>query len=262
LPQDSIRPARLAEAIATHFEGLILEGSLRPGDRLMAERDLARKLDVSRPSLREALDLLEQRGMLESGRNGAVIAPILGDGFAIDLKAMSAASPECGYDYMEFRGLVEGQATYLAALRGTGIDREIIGNRFQAMLASHDQAGTPDDEAEADAAFHLAIYEASHNVMLLHIMGSLASMLRDNVFYHRSKLYDRKGARELLLEQHRAICSAILAGDPEAARAAAEGHVTFTRAAIEEIDAAEARLEITLRRFADDPAETHHEFPA
>ncbi|HLO75675.1 MAG TPA: GntR family transcriptional regulator, partial [Magnetospirillum sp.] len=63
---DPIRPAKLADTIADHLEQLILEGTLRPGDRLLAERDLAVKLDVSRPSLREALDKLERKGLVYS----------------------------------------------------------------------------------------------------------------------------------------------------------------------------------------------------
>ena len=68
---EAIRPAKLADTIADHLEQMILEGSLRPGERLLAERELAVRFDVSRPSLREALEKLEQRGLLTSGRGGA-----------------------------------------------------------------------------------------------------------------------------------------------------------------------------------------------
>ena len=246
---DRIRPAKLAEAIANHLESLILEGSLRPGDRLMAERDLAQKLDVSRPSLREALALLEQRRLLETRRGGTYVAAVLGKDFSAPLVEMLRDNPESTYDYLEFRCVVEGMTAYFAALRSSDIDREIIHKRFIAMEAAH-AIVDPSEEADVDASFHLAVYEASHNIMMLHIMGSLSDMLREDVFYNRNKLYSCKGVRDLLLEQHRAVHDAIMSGDPESARAAAEAHVNFTRSALQEIDKADSRLEISLRRIA------------
>jgi GntR family transcriptional repressor for pyruvate dehydrogenase complex len=240
----------LAEAIASHLETLILEGSLRSGDRLLAERELALKLDVSRPSLREALDLLERRRLLETRRGGGTfVAAVLGPDFSAPLLEMLGSNPDSTYDYLEFRCVVEGMTAYFSALRSTEIDREIIAKRFAAMESAH-AIVDPTEEADADAAFHLAVYEGSHNIMMLHIMGSLSDMLREDVFYNRNKLYTRKGVRDLLLEQHRAVRDAILSGDAEAARAAAEAHVNFTRTALSEIDKADSRLEISLRRFA------------
>ena len=243
-----IRPAKLAEAIANHLETLILEGSLRPGDRLLAERDLAQKLDVSRQSLREALDLLQSRGLLEGRKGGTYVAPVLGEGFGATLVALLHGRPQSTYDYLEFRGFVEGAAAYFAALRASEVDRELIHKHFTAIEAAHGKL-SPADEADADASFHLAVYEASHNLMMLHVMGSLADMLREDVFYNREKLYARKGVRDLLLEQHRAVHDAVMRGDPEAARAAAEAHVTFTRSALFEIDKADSDLETSLRRL-------------
>lgn len=248
MTKDRIRPARLAEAIAGHIESLIVEGSLRPGERLLAERDLAQKLAVSRPSLREALGLLEKQGLILSQRGGTYVAPLLGDGFTAPLIAL-CERPESTYDYLEFRSVVEGAATYFAALRASHVDRESISERFRAIEEA-DARSDPDEEAEADAAFHLSVYMACHNVMILHIMGALANLLRQDVFFHRKKLYTRQGVRRMLLEQHRAVREAVQSGNPEAARAAAEAHVTFTRAALQEIDRADKDLEMSLRRFA------------
>ena len=215
----------------------------------MAERDLAQKLDVSRPSLREALNLLEQRGLLISGRGGAKVASLLGEEFSSRLLSLLENQPESAYDYLEFRGFVEGSATYFAALRASDVDREIVDLRFKAMENAHAGAN-PMDEANADAAFHLAVYEASHNIMMLHVMGSLSDVLHQDVTYNRAKLYQRKGVRGLLLDQHRIIHDAVMSGDAEAARAAAEAHVTFTRAALREIDEADLRLDLSLKRIA------------
>lgn len=247
---EPIRPAKLADTIAERLEQLILEGSLRPGERLLPERELALKFDVSRPSLREALDKLEKKGLLYSGKGGATfVASLMGESFTQPLSAILAERPEATFDYLEFRVIVEGSAAYLAALRGTDVDRNIIRDAFERMERAHGE-DDPTHEADADADFHLAIYEASHNLVMLHIMRSLSDMLRNDVFYNRAKLYMRQGVRDLLLEQHRAVFDAVMKGDPQAARTAAEAHINFTRDALQEIARADARLEVSLRRIA------------
>ena len=135
------------------------------------------------------------------------------------------------------------------------VDRELIQNCFGAMEAAH-QKDDPTDEANADADFHLAIYEASHNLLMLHVMRSLSGMLRNDVFYNRATLYLRRNVRDLLLAQHRAIRDAIMAGDAEAARQAAREHMSFTADALKEIAKADARLEVSLNRIARNDALT------
>lgn len=245
---ETIKPAKAADAVALHLESLILEGVLRPGEKLLAERELADRLDVSRPTLREALQKLEERRLLTASREGTFVAELVGASLTDPLARLLESHPETTFDYLEFRGTCEGQAAYYAALRATDIDREAIRQAYERMEASHDVEDSA-EEAEADTDLHLAIYEATHNVVLLHIMRGLANMLRKDVFYNRAKLYSRRGVRELLLGQHRAIYEAVMAGDPEAARAAAERHITFTLEAIREIRNADARLEASLRRI-------------
>ena len=241
---------------------LILEGSLRPGERLLPERELARALDVSRPTLRDALAKLEAKGLLVSGRGGAThVAALLDEDFNQPLAHILRTRPETTADYLEFRGIVEGSASYLAALRGTDIDRDLVDSCFRKMEDAHQQ-DDPTEEADSDADFHVAVYEASHNVVMLHFMRALSDMLRGEVFYNRARLYQRRGVRELLLNQHRAVRDAVLAGDPQAARAAAEAHLHFTRDALQEIAAADARLEESLRRIAGEDQTDDREIPA
>lgn len=247
---DPIRPTKLADVIAVRLERLILEGALRPGERLLPERELAQKFDVSRPSLREAQDKLEKRGLLFTGAGGGTyVAPLLGEDFIAPLLQVLQTRPEATFDYLEFRAIVDGATAYLASLRSTHIDREEIQKRYEAMVLAH-SLDDPTDEAKADAEFHIAIYEASHNMLMLHIMRSLAGILHHDILYNRTKLYLRQGVRELLLEQHRAIYEAVMSGDAPAARLAAETNVTFTRDALHEIADADARLEVSLRRIA------------
>ena len=247
---NQIKPAKLADTIAERLELLILEGALRPDERLLPERELALRFDVSRPSLREALEKLEEKGLIYSGKGGAShVAPLLGEGFSGPLSQVFRDFPESTFDYLEFRSIIEGSAVYLAALRATDIDRDLIRGAFERMEAAHGE-DDPTHEADTDADFHLTLYEASHNLLLLHLMRALSQMLRQDVFYNRAKLFQRKGVRDLLLEQHRAIYLAVMDGDPDAARKAAQQHISFTREALHEITQADARLETQLRNFA------------
>ncbi len=245
---EPVKPAKAAEAVAKHIEGLILEGSLRPGERLRAERELAERLAVSRPTVREGLQLLQQQGLLtrEPGSGAAVAA--IGTSITDPLAKLLCSRSETTDDYLEFRQAVDGAAAELAANPATEIDLEAITRCMRRIEGSHGK-DDPIDEAEADADLHIAVYEAAHNVVLLHVMRALAQMLRADVFYNRDKLYSRRGVRDLLLEQHAAIHAAIMARDPQAARIAAERHINFTRTATKEITEAEARIEVSLRRL-------------
>ena len=256
MPSESIRPAKLADTVAEHFERLILEGALRPGERLLPERELAARLDISRPSLRDAITKLVERGLLTTtASGGTMVCEGLGATLKDPLVELFQTHPEATFDYLEFRNVTEGSAAAFAALRATDIDRQEIRSSFERMAASHDK-DDPTEEADADADFHLAIYEASHNLFMLHVMRSLSGMLRNDVFYNRATLYLRRNVRDLLLAQHRAIRDAIMAGDAEAARQAAREHMSFTADALKEIAKADARLEVSLNRIARNDALT------
>ena len=243
-----IRPAKLGDTIADHIERLILEGVLRPGEKLASERELALKLDVSRPSLREALEKLQAKGLIETGKSGTVVAEFLAP-LTRPLAELFADKPRVTSDYFEYRRIVEGQAAALAAIRATDVDRAAF-RECRDRIEKANELDDPSEEAAADADLHLLVYEASHNVVLLHVMRVFSELLRNDVVYNRAKLYQRSGVREQLLKQHLAIADAILRGDRRAAEAAASDHISFTSSTIEEIRRDEARIEVSLRRVS------------
>ena len=243
-----IRPAKLADAIADHLEKLILEGGLRPGEKLAAERELAKKLDVSRPSLREALDKLHAKGLIKTTKAGTVIAQFLSPLFK-PLAELFADKPRVTADYFEYRRIIEGQAASLAATRATDTDRAALKECCERIRKAH-EIDDPSEEAAADADLHLLIYESAHNVVLLHVMHVFSELLRNDVLYNRNQLYQRYGVRDPLLMQHLAIGEAILRGDPKAAEKAASDHINFTFQTIEAIRRDEARIEVSLRRIS------------
>ena len=116
------------------------------------------------------------------------------------------------------------------------------------MQAAHG-AEDPTGEADCDVELHGLVYEAAHNVLLLHIMRVLGDLMRRGIFYNREQLYRRSGVRAVLLDQHLAIGSAVLAGDARAAEQAAGEHIAFTYATIEDIRRDEMRMATSLRRI-------------
>lgn len=166
-----------------------------------------------------------------------------GDPFA----RLLASNPHTAYDYLEFRRLMAGNAAALAAGRAEPEDIARLKGCLEAMERAHDQ-DDPEEEVAADAAFHLAIYEATHNEVMAHIMRRIFDMLRMGVFYDRQSLYLRRGVRDNFLRQHQAIFQAIAAADTEAARHAAETHIASTEEALREAQRADARRDTALRR--------------
>lgn len=244
---DPLRTPKLADALTDRLEQLILEGALRPGEKLAPERELAAKLDVSRPSLREALDRLQARGLIETNKAGNFVSRFLAP-MTDPLTSLFQSSDQALEDYLEYRCLIEGEAARLAAARATDVERDAISRCLDKLRAAHDS----DDlsaEAATDAELHMLIYEAAHNLVLLHIMRALYEMLRSDAFYNRRELYAKSGSRDLLLDQHFAIAEAILARNPEAAAAAATAHIKGIAQALKEMREEETRVARALRRM-------------
>ncbi|MYZ50227.1 FCD domain-containing protein [Rhizobiales bacterium L72] len=240
---------RTADAVIGQIEALILEGVLHPGDRLPAERELALRLDVSRPILREALKALEERGLLRTRHGeGTFVAEVTGAVFTDAMTDLVRRNAQANADYLEFRRDIEGIAAAHAAERATEADRAILDETMAGMLAAH-RAGDPDAEARIDVEFHNAVIEAAHNLVLLHVMRSCYRLIAEGVVHNRLKLYRRPDWREALLAQHCAIHSAIVARRPEEARAAAERHIDFIRTQVRAIDETDARQAVAALRL-------------
>ncbi|WP_299908621.1 FCD domain-containing protein [uncultured Paracoccus sp.] len=249
MTQSAVKSERAAEAVAQHIEALILEGSLKPDARLLPERELAERLEVSRSTLRDGLKILEARGLLVSGGRGAQVAALGAEAITDPLIALLARHSEGADDYLEFRGIIEGAAAGLAAERATPVERERLRDLMARMARAH-EAEDPTAEGEADAELHLMIYEASHNLTLLQIMQALSGVVRADVLQNRARLFAIPAMRDVLYAQHCRIGEAVLAGDAAAASAAALEHLAYLRAARHELSAADARLDLSMRRLS------------
>ncbi len=232
MPFRPIHPEKLSSAVVRQIELLILRGILRDGERLPPERELSEQLGVSRPSLREAISELKHHGLLCSrAGSGIYVADVLGSAFSPALVRLFAAHDEAVVDYVSFRRDMEGVAAERAARCGSDLDLKVIDDAFKRMQSAH-AAGDIELEAECDTAFHLAIIEASHNVVMLHMMRSIYELLRGGVFYNRAQMYLQPNAHDDLLEQHRAINDSLQRRDCIGARAAMERHMDRVEAAL------------------------------
>ncbi len=218
---------RTADAVVDQIETLILQGVLKVGDRLPGERDLAQQMNVSRPIVREAIKTLEGRELLLSRHGGGTfVADIIGQIFSRPVLDLIGRHRSATYDYLEYRREIEGIAAAFAAQRATAADRDLLTRIIDDMKTAHGEQDF-DREAALDVAFHSAIGECAHNMILLHTLRSCYRLLSNGVFFNRALVYAHSGSRDHLLEQHIAIHDGIVSGDAEAAKRAAEGHMDY-----------------------------------
>lgn len=248
----TLRPttvARIADVIAGELETRILEGSWKPGDRLPSERDLAVELSVSRPSLREAIQKLVAKGLLRTRHGGGTyVTDQLEAPFVDPWQAMLNGHPMLQSDLLEFRQMLESQAAYLAAERATAADLALLESRFndlELIYAKNNLIGCID----VDVAFHQAVAEAAHNVLIGHLTASLFRVIHGHISSNLEHLYARPPRWDQLTAQHRAIWHAIRDRQPEAAAKAARFHIEFVRQSMADNAREEVRRTSALRRL-------------
>ncbi len=259
LPVDMVIPMpskvqvpRISDAVASTLERRILEGSLKPGDRLQPERELALEFGVSRPSLREAIQKLASKGMVQSRQGGGTyVTAVLEASFFDPWQEMMGSYPNLREDMLEFRRMIEGQAAEWAAERATDADLQRLDQAFDALQESF-SADDTEKRSTADIAFHQAIGDASHNVLVGHLSAALLRLMHDNIRLNLGELKGVPAAGKLLLSQHAAIHSAITEKKPQAARSAAETHIDFVRETLAQTLRSVARRETAERRLNTD----------
>lgn len=249
MPFEPIEPEKRAQAVVHQIEGLILRGILRPGERLPSERELSDRLGVSRPSLREAIADLQSNGLIVARANaGIFVADVLGSAFSPALTRLFSSHTEALFDALDFRRDMEGLAAHRAARLASDTDLAVVDAVFQKMEKAH-TARDSQSEAQHDAAFHLAIIEASHNVIMLHMMRSMYDLLQTGVFYNRQIIFEQRTTGTALLDQHRAINDALQARDPDAAQLAVQTHIDFVRASLTDKLRADENEKMARRRL-------------
>ena len=245
-----VMPRRLSDEVASRVRALIEEQQLEAGMKLPAERQLAVQLGVSRNSLREALAKLVSEGVLISRRGGGTFVRWQHEAWSEQnivqpLKTLLADDPDYSFDILEARHAIEASTAWHAAMRATAADKEKIRLCFEAT-----QSEDPDLASQADVRFHLAIAEASHNVVLLQTMRGFFDVLQSSVKQSRQRMY--------LVPPVFSQLTAIVAGDADGARKAMMAHLSFVHTTIKRFDEDQAR-QARITRLPGDPGENSRE---
>jgi DNA-binding FadR family transcriptional regulator len=202
------------------IKAMIGEGRLEPGARLPTERDLAAQLGISRSSMREAIRALTVLGVLEARHGSGIYVTQLEAGDLLETFGVVAdLSRGPGLvELLEVRRILESTATALAAARISADRLAEVEKHLTAMNATDD----PEEILSHDLAFHRVIVGAAGNDTMAAILDGLSSRtFRARVW----RGYQEEGAFERTRREHAAIHRALVARDPEAARAAAAAHV-------------------------------------
>jgi GntR family transcriptional regulator, transcriptional repressor for pyruvate dehydrogenase complex len=206
------------ELVAERLIQQIGAGQLKPGDALPTERELVQSYAVGRSSVREALRMLESKGLIAANGNGtfsvAELRSPLNNSFDL-LVTLDAASYA---ELFEVRRFVEGESAALAAQRRTKPQLRRMESEIEAMAAG---LGSEEQFIAADLRFHLTVAESTRNRVLVYLMHAIRNLLQRSL----SSSYHIPGSPEGAIEMHRLIFDAIAAKRPEEARQRMQEHV-------------------------------------
>jgi GntR family transcriptional regulator, transcriptional repressor for pyruvate dehydrogenase complex len=218
MPFQSIEPRRLYRQIADQIRGLIRSGEFPAGSRLPPERDLARQLGVSRPSVREALIALEVEGMVEV-RIGSGIYVLAGNGNAQGSEPEAAAGP---FELLRARYVIEGECAALAAKSARKAQVQAIEDALADMEREMADTRQP---LPADRMFHLRIAEATGNGALVAVVKMLWEERTGPLYKQLEHHYDSPALWQAAMAEHRAVLKAIAVHDADGARGAMQRHL-------------------------------------
>ncbi len=216
----SVKHLRVSDEIVRQVKTLISEGKLKPGDRLPPERDLVKEFSVSRPSLREALNSLLAMGFLEVKGRRTVIKSVASDSVQNPLSLLIKADTQKIFDLIEVRKALEAWGAFLAAQRATEEDIKRLEIILEAMEEAFERGRAWEKQ---DADFHLAIAQATHNTIQIHMMSTLYDLLRESV----ARVFKDQSKVKKLLDHHHRIFSAIKSHSPDKARERTLDHLTY-----------------------------------
>src|SRR6202050_5012936 len=219
-----VRTSRLYEQIVQQIEASVLNGTLKPGDQLPAERELAQRLGVSRTAVREAVKTLREKGLVEaySGR-GTFITNGTSQAARQSFALMVKIGQQEGLRHLvELRLILEPGIAALAAER---IQEDDLTVMREAVAVMDRVQKDPPAYIEADLDFHLALAEAAANPLILSLIDSIVGLLREQ----RLKIFNAAGGPQRGQVHHKRILAAMERRDPEMAREAMRAHLEQVR---------------------------------
>jgi DNA-binding FadR family transcriptional regulator len=221
MPLQAVEPQRLYRQIAEQLRALIGGGEFPPGARLPAERDLAKQLGVSRPSVREALIALEVEGWVEVRIGSGVYVlerPEQPTGPAVEVPPAEWGPLEL----LRARRVIEGE---IAAMAATDGKRRQVDAIAAAITCMHRDADSGVQPRAGDRAFHLAVAQAAGNVVLLETVQTFWDARRGPLFEKLGDHFESVPSWRKAIAEHELVYEAIRARDGDAARLAMQHHL-------------------------------------
>lgn len=220
---EPIERQKVYELIADRLLRRISERQLSPGDPLPTERELTQAFRAGRSSVREALRMLESKGVIENRGNGTFVVAAYANPLNSSVQLLLNLDQATMLDIYELRRILECEAAALAAERHTDAHVGLM----DAALEEMDAALASDDPSrgtryiDADLRFHRAIAEATRNGVVLHTMDALRGVIRRALM----SIFLVPESPERSFEQHRTIRDAVASRDALAAREAMHAHL-------------------------------------
>lgn len=210
------RGTRIYEKVVEKLKESISRGEILPGDPLPSERQLMDDFGVSRSSLREAFRVMELLGLIESvpgkGRFVRHPKPPAEDEKKIRLEDSAVL------ELMEARRILDPAIAAESAMRATSSD---LTRLLRVLTSTEKRLGDPNQRAQSDFDFHLALAEATHNFVFVNI----TRMNFDLIMATHDKIYNLLDDKEAFLAEHREMYEAILDHNVELAREMASNHI-------------------------------------
>lgn len=207
------------ELVADRLLALISTRRLGPGDPIPSERELVALYGVGRSSVREALRMLESKGVIRSGGNGSFTVADFANALNISLDFLLSVDEADHGELFEVRRILEGEAAALAASRRLDTEVGRLGAEVDAMAG---QLESEEAFIAADLGFHLIIAEASRNRLIVHLMNAIRVLLQRSLM----SSFHIPGSPQGAVEMHRLIYEAVAGRRPEEARQLMQEHVS------------------------------------
>lgn len=218
--------AKISDRITEHIQTQMAEGILNAGDKLPSERKLAGQFNVSRASIREAISLMEAKGMVKI-RHGAstIILDVFKPKFIDPLQDLVKTNQALTSDVIAVRHLLEVEATILAAKYANKTTLQAIKKALDHLLTCNKQDA--EIQVKADLDFHLAIADASQNIVLAKTLRSMGNLVEHEMLKTVGIAMQKSEGQTKLNQQHQNIYQAIKTGNTQQAETAARTHLQF-----------------------------------
>ena len=224
-----IKQEKLSAKIVNQIKTLIVDGELKPGDPLPPERELMKLLNVSRPSIREALKSLVGMGFLETTQGNRTVVKSLAAGRMLDpLHHLLQDDINIVFEVIEVRKAFEAWNAYYAAQRATAEDIDRLEANIESMRIKMESNDLILEEEDAD--FHLAISEATHNNLQTHIMFTIYDILKNSIGKYFADI-----DHNAVFRQHKNVFNAIKLGDSNLAREKILEHLDYVESRLKDI---------------------------